>query len=272
MPAIGPILLTAPSQTDDRYFAYFYFPQFAQAHALTAQSRSDLVPAPHSERSAPEEIHLAIFGFRVIRNSGVTLHISRRLGGAIAVSREGERCAYHLGYEMTTEDGRRFVSATWDDDELPSDQECSAGRFRAVSEGLPLVHLMVPFAIFVRLLGFTRASARFSDVIKRKLVRPARQIPVTLVRRVARHDADITVTDELVRRGLVRVARIRRTMDIAMHSPSARFDDPTSIFQASGDSNDWVDTLNREGRLTVTSQIRLGNEERQTGSAIAPDN
>ena len=178
-------LLTAPSQTDDRYFAYFYFPQFAQAHALAARSRNDLVPVPHSERSAPEEIHLANSGLRS-SGSGETLHVSRRLGGAIAVSREGERCAYHLGYEITTEDGRRFVSATWDDGELPSDHECSAGRFRAVSEGLPLVHLMVPFAIFVRLLAFTRASARFSDMIKRKLVRPAREIPVTLVRRVGR--------------------------------------------------------------------------------------
>jgi hypothetical protein len=264
-------LLTAPSQTDDRYFAYFYFPQFAQAYALAARSRSDPVPAAHSEQSTPEEIHLAESGFRVIRSSGTTLHVSRRLGGAIAVSREGERCAYHLGYEITTEDGRRFVSATWDDEDLLSEQESSVGRFRAVSEGLPLVHLMVPFTIFVRLLAFGGASVRFSEMIKRKLVRPAREIPVSLVRRVERRGVEITIIDELIRGGRIRLARLRPTIDIAMHSPSARFDDPTSIFSAWENNNDWVDTLNREGRLTITSQLRLGSEELETGSAIAPD-
>jgi hypothetical protein len=162
--------------------------------------------------------------------------------------------AYHLGYEIMARNGERYSSAAWQDGALLSEPDVSLGRFRRVSEGLPLKRFMVPFAILVRLLAVPRLSDAFSSMVKRKMIRPSRELDIALTRRVFRQAGEIVVTDELVAGSELAVRNIRPTMDIAMHSPSARFDGAQALFEEV-ERPDWAEGLSRTGRLQISWTI-----------------
>jgi hypothetical protein len=250
--------LTGPAHVDDRYFAYFYFPQFAQAYAFGGLGGTH--PETASAASQESVVNLSGAGLQVVRKGDATLHVSRHVGGALALSRPGLPVAYHLGYEITARDGRRYSSAGWQDDALPPDPEVSQASFRRVSEGLPLVRFMVPFVLFVRLLALPWLAEWFSSFLKRRMIRPPQQLDVTLTRRVSRRRSDITVVDELVTSGRINVRAIRSTMDIAMYSPSARFDCARPLFD-DGEDRSWTETLNKTGRLRIGWTISFASEE-----------
>jgi hypothetical protein len=248
--------LVGPPQVDDRYFAYFYFPQFALAAASGAIGAARPGPA----KPAADSVEFSSAGLQIIRTHDATLHFSRRLGGAVALSRPEEPVAYQLGYEITAGDGRRYSSAAWQADALPPDPQVSVGTFQRVSEGLPLVRFMVPFAIFIRLLALPGLAERFSSFVKRRMIRPARRLPVTLTRRVSYASGEIAVIDELVVAHRLDVRALRSTTEVAMHSPSARFDRARPLFPG-GDDPSWAETLSKTGRLTIRWVIPLASEE-----------
>ncbi|WP_156953301.1 hypothetical protein [Afifella pfennigii] len=209
---------------DDRYFAYFYFPQFALA-ALQATHN----PAGLSERQrgGPASVELPGAGFVLRRQEGRALMISRRLGGALALQPARGVPLYHLGYEVVAGD-RRYSSAIWTDGPLQGSDDLSevsvSAPFYAAASGLPLERLMVPFQLLTELLANGRLAELFQSVVKKRMVTPRRSLALRLERKVHLGET-IRICDRLVPGdGLRSLERLAIAGAISMHSPSARQD------------------------------------------------
>jgi hypothetical protein len=217
-------LVPRPESVDDRYFAYFYLPQFALAlHAGVA------FEMPNAARVTPEQlVDLPHAGLVLARRERWSLTANRNLGGALALQTEDALPLYHLGYEVTTRDGRRYSSAV---SAIPRPAETftpdgvleAAAQFRSVSSEIPLRRLMIPFQIVVHVLRSSRLAEAFQSVVKRRMVAPARSLPLRLQRRIQIEDAAVRVQDTLVpEAGLAQLAEVRIASCISMHSPSTR--------------------------------------------------
>jgi hypothetical protein len=210
---------------DDRYFAYFYFPQFALAALWLERSRASAIP-PAAVRTEPAT-DLPGSGFIVQRRADMSLTVSRRLGGALAIQTADAPPVYHLGYEIVA-GGRRYSSAVWSDAPVHA-VACAAiaatAEFQATASGVPLERLMVPFQIAVRTLATSRLAGMFQESVKARMIAPRRPLPLRLDRDIRLEGDAVVVTDRLVLgAGLEAVERLAVAGQISMHSPSARQD------------------------------------------------
>jgi hypothetical protein len=214
-----------PSSVDDRYFAYFYFPEFALAYHQAAQAAP-----PAALQCAPEQgvVDQAGSGLVAVRRGHWSALISRRLGGAIVLDGGYEPPIYQLGYEIDTTSGR-YSSANWDEDmacaPLADGVVTAASTFRASSSGVPLKRLMAPFQLVVGFLGTSRLAEGFQGLIKKKMIAPKAAPGLELQRTIMIGDAGLRVDDTLTpRAGLPVIKRLDVARTISMHSPSARQD------------------------------------------------
>ena len=214
-----------PGSVDDRYFAYFYFPQFALAYEQATRAATLLSP-PAVEQSGI--LDLPSSGFVAVRRGGWAALVSRRLGGALAIDGGANVPLYHLGYEIETGSGR-FSSANWDENvactPVAGNVIHAQSEFRSSSAGVPLKTLMAPFQLIV---GFLRTSALaegFQGMIKRKMIAPRGVPGLRLERRITVVDDGLEIGDRLIpRAGLGTIKRMDIARTISMHSPSARQD------------------------------------------------
>jgi hypothetical protein len=219
-------LAASPSGVDDRYFAGFYFPAFALAYR--AACGLEAVPSARRADAPPCEIAHADSGLAIRRQSGTTLVMSHRRGGATALLRRDLPPLYHLGYTVT-KGGRRYSSAGWREDaagDLADGQQASA-TFSKVSGELPLHWFSIPFQIAVHLLITSRLAECFQAVIKRAMINPKQKIALSMDRRVAFAGECIIIEDLLRVDRPLRIDGIEVTAQVPMHSPSARQDDGT---------------------------------------------
>lgn len=251
-----------PDTVDDRYFAYFALPQFALAYLHSLTDAGSIAPAP--ARSGMTDKRDS--GLAVVRHADWSITVNRRLGGAFALETPDRSPLYHLGYEVTTHQGRRFSTATLAEDQLAPYAESMpieiAARFRAVSSGLPLRRWMVPFQAVLYMLRSSRAAAAFQDLIKRRMISPRRSLPLRLVRIVDVGGEWVRVTDTLIPQpGLAKVVQIQVASTVAMHTPSGRQDEGTSQVLAPDDALRVVDLLN--AGIAASIAFRLGPQQRQ---------
>src|SRR5262249_46269141 len=217
-------VVPGPATVDDRYFAYFHLPHFALALFQASMNSVTL-----ADVAAPSDnfVDLPASGIIVARRSDWSVTISRRLGSAVAVQTTEQPALYHLGYEVTLGGGARYSSANWDSTLDPP--LCVAGarleataRFTAVSSGLPLRKLMVPFQVVLYLLRSSSAAQAFQALIKRKMIAPRANLALRLERRIETTAGAVRIEDTLVpQAGLPAVERLAVANTISMHSPSA---------------------------------------------------
>ena len=214
-----------PGSVDDRYFAYFYFPQFALAYEQATRAAALQSPRPVEQ---PGILDLANSGFVAVRRGQLAALVSRRLGGALAIDGGTNAPLYHLGYEIETGSGR-FSSANWDADIActPVDDNVIHAQsvFRASSSGVPLKNLMAPFQLVVGFLQTSALAEGFQGLIKKKMIAPKRTAGLHLQRRVVVTNDGLEIEDRLTpsaELGAIKRMDVART--ISMHSPSARQD------------------------------------------------
>jgi len=241
--------LSGPGQVDDRYFAYFYFPQFALAFAHSSHG--------FPLRQTPAQSNSATFpdaGISFERYDGWSLTKSRHLGGALAVQIDGACPAYHLGYELVTTRGERFSSAHWSPNIL-NGQSTSAQNSRTfvkVSGGQPLVNFMVPFHIVTSLMVFGRLAEAFQKTIKSIMIRPTKALPCTLERSVSASAHQLIIRDTLrATKGIPPLHALLPALDISVHSPSARQDRVASLPLHNWEGDAAVTTLNQTGQVSL---------------------
>ena len=216
-----------PSDMDDRYFAYFSFPQWALT-TLAHETMDGLPAEASSGGEAPTDLTKS--GFHIARRTGWSATLSRRLGGALAFETPMQPPRYHLGYLIEMANGRLYASSAWDgttalEPVSPKDGATTVAPFKAISTGIPLKRLMVPFQATVSLLKTASLAAKFQNVIKSRMVSPRSTLPLKLERRIVIGKDDVTVEDTFVVEGsLKRIKRIHVVPEITMHSPSSRQD------------------------------------------------
>jgi hypothetical protein len=250
-----------PGTVDDRYFAYFYFPQFALAYELATRA-----PALPSPRSAEQSgiLDLASSGFVAVRRGRWAALVSRRLGGAFAIDGSENAPQYHLGYEIETGSGR-FSSANWDEGVACTQVDGNAihaqSEFRASSSGIPLKALMAPFQVAVGFLKTSALAEGFQGIIKRRMIAPKKAPGLRLERRITITDSGLEIGDRLTpRAGLGTIKRVDIARTISMHSPSARQDPARNALVPEHILTRVAESLNaaREVNISFTIDGRTG--------------
>jgi hypothetical protein len=249
-------LAAGPGHVDDRYFAYFYFPGFCLAyHAATRNAVPDAAAA-----EAPGDAARAASGLALWRRGAAAILVNRRLGGATALLRPGVPALYHLGYTVTI-GGARYSSAGWrspnPEDTQSGDAAHSTAQFSAVSGGLPLRWLTIPFQLVVHALVSGRLAEMFQAFVKRVMINRGRTIPLTLERRVTLADKSVLLEDVLRPGRSLSVDGAEVSSQPTMHSPSARQDDSGSV-ELSAEAREGVRTALQGGRtVTLRWTIRV---------------
>jgi hypothetical protein len=245
-----------PGDADDRYFAYFAFPAFCLAYHAASRG---VAPATHV-RALPARLDLPQSGLALWRSADATVVVNHRLGGATALLREGTPALYHLGYTITT-GGKRYSSATWRHLDVSATSENAGGHavtlFSAVSGGLPLRWLTIPFQLLVHMLVVGRLAEAFQVFVKRRMIHPARTIPLTLERRVTVDGDTVRLDDRLRPTRSLPVDEVAVTSQPTMHSPSARQDRAMSIALGAEAGVEVRDALRNGRDVGVTWLLRV---------------
>lgn len=252
-----------PAGYDDRYFAYFAFPEYALAYHAAVTGATAAATAPASA-GLPPHVDLPESGLVVWRRGGATVVVNRRLAGATALLRAGAPALYHLGYTVDV-GGRRYSSAGWHAGRTLRDigADRTIAAFTAVSGGIPLRRLTIPFQLVVHALVSGRLAEAFQSLVKRRMIHSERPIPLTLERHVAVDGASLLVDDVLRPGRRITVAHVAVTDQPTMHSPSARQDGSTTL-TLGADAAAAVCAALRSGRtVTVRWTIRLDTAQAQ---------
>ena len=245
--------LQGPESIDDRYFAYFYFPQFALAASVHG---TGLAPSPTRELPSAS---FGTAGLRVTRVNGASVHASRRLGGAIAIARRERDLVYHLGYSVCARNGRRYATAVWSDDATSElGGECTA-HFREVVDEKPLERWSPFFAMFTRLLAIPGLASVFSTAIKARMIRGRARFGGQLTRRLTMGEDFVEIRDTLVVDRPDELVTLSPQTEIGVHSPSARFEPLRDTLDHFSISEADLMTLRKSGKVVLTYLIKLGD-------------
>ena len=245
--------LQGPESVDDRYFAYFYFPQFALAASVAGT-------LPQS--SPPQRLQSANFdksGFRVMRVNGGSVHASRHLGGAIALAGRGRSFLYHLGYSVRVRNGRRYATAIWSDIEASHRADEYNAHFREVVDQKPLERWSPVFAVFTRLLAIPGLASLFSTTIKARMIRGRARFGGQLTRRLVIGEDFVEICDTIMIDRPDELITLSRQTEIGIHSPSARFEPLGDASDRFAISQTDVESLRKAGQVELRYLIKLSD-------------
>jgi len=252
-----------PTDVDDRYFSYFYFPQFALAFLQTANT-----VAQSNKPVATKGFELPKSGFVGIRTNRANTLIAQRLGGAFAIEKHDLGYVYHLGYEAVLTNGERFSTAVWDSKKtigsmLPYDDIRTITAFQKVSTSVPLKRLMIPFQIATALFRFSWIAEPFQAFVKDMMVSPKMKAPLQLERLFSIKDDVIHVTDRFIPgKDLKSLCKLQIAKTISMHSPSARQENAVTFNLDITFASQLVAGINKGEATEVTYSIRTTGELR----------
>ena len=245
--------LQRPESVDDRYFAYFYFPQFALAASVEGTSLSPSAPPPLQSANFDDA------GLRITRANGASVHTSRRLGGAVAIAGRERNLFYHLGYSVRGRNGRRYATAIWSDDTASERADEYNAHFREVVDKKPLVRWGPFFSVFTRLLAIPGLASLFSTAIKARMIRGRKRFGGQLTRRLTIREGFVEICDTIVIDRPDEIVSLSTQTEIGIHSPSARFEplqDESGHFPISETD---VATLRKSGKVVLTHLIKLSD-------------
>lgn len=250
-----------PSSVDDRYFAYFYLPQFAQA--ATVDVARDFATTGSDNDSDWSES-----GFRVRHRARATVITSLRRQGAFNVNTPDNPVHHNLGFWVETVQGERFASCGWNAGEIDFDQSGDddftvRGRFNKVGDKLPLVKGAVAFTVLSEwLLSWESIAERFQKFIKQQKIVRRTTAPLKFRRQFKWQGTVLTVIDQIEKesdcRDLVAVGPVD---DVDVHSPSAKFGSHSERITIEKSAvAEWAKLLNRDCLLTLRSSYAVAEQ------------
>ena len=253
---------SGPEDIDDRYFAYFYFPQFA----LAATARPIALPPAEAQALPSGDFQQA--GFRVTRANGASVHVSRRMGGAVAVAVRDQENVYHLGYTLRTRSGHRYATAVWSDTASAEGADGCEADFRRIVDEKPLQTWGPVFSMFTRLLAIPGLASFFSSVVKARMIRGRERLGGRLSRRLTIRETAVEIEDTILIDRPEQIVALSSQNEIGVHSPSARFD---PLQESPGDSAVAaadLEALRKSGRIVLKHLINFAPRWHEEGTTV----
>lgn len=243
--------LPLPRSVDDRYFAYFYLPQFAWA--VTCQRRQQ--PLVHADRV----IDLPASGFRIDCRERYGVVFSLRRQGAFSICESGQPTFHNLGYWCQTAGGERWASCAWNGGAVDFHAELAGawavrGLFSRVEDELPLTRHALSFHVLTEWpLRWQWLAERFHRFVKQRKIVSSRLTPLAFERRCQFLGDQLLVTDRLEKQpGCAEITAVSPVDDVEVHSPSGRMAGRTRRISASdAQSRAWARRLERFGTLVL---------------------
>lgn len=244
-----------PQSVDDRYFAYFYLPQFSQA-ATAAVIADEEFSDPRQQSCAAS---FAECGFQIRRRAETELVASFRRQAAFNLHTSNRPVHHNLGYWVETTAGERYASCGWNSGDLDltiDDAETWTvrGNFTKVSDKLPLAKGAVPFTILSEwLLRWQTLAERFQKFVKQRKIVNKHAAPLRFERTLSWRDDALLVFDQLEKLdGCPPISAVSPADDVEVHSPSARFGGRSSrVAVQRSDAEAWANQLNEQGTLAL---------------------
>lgn len=249
----------APHSVDDRYFSYFYLPQFAQAATINAAIGETTSPKP-------EAANWPASGFRIQRHERGTVIANTRRQGAFNLIVSGEPVHHNFGYWIETAAGDRYASCGWNGGDLDVEEDlngaCRArGPFSQVGDKLPLVKGAVPFTVLSEWLLFLEPIAeRFQQFVKQRKIVRRTDAPLLFERQVLFGEEELTVVDRIeMLDACPQLVAVGPVDDVDVHSPSAKFSgNARRVTIDETTATAWAEKLNRDGHLTLRTTYATG--------------
>ncbi|MEM7165316.1 MAG: hypothetical protein AAF581_07625 [Planctomycetota bacterium] len=249
-----------PSTVDDRYFAYFYLPQFALAATIDAGDGG-------ASTASGVDTVLPAAGFRFWHVGDSTVVASIRRHGAFVVHRVGQDSEAQLGFWAETRSGERWSSCSWS--ETAAEQQLGheqrhvviRGDFSRVEDSLPLVKWGLVFGGLTRgPLRFPKLAERFQKRLKRRKIEERRERPLSFERSLRIDGGQLEVRDRIERKpGCPALAAIYPVADIDVHSPSARLATSGYVSAAVDPerAREHARVLNEHGQVEIVTWVPL---------------
>lgn len=254
--------IRSPSAVDDRYFAYFYYPQIALAAKFSRPEVSAVQSKELSETRLFPDSGLVLARLQ----SGDPLLISSLAGGAVAAKGP----SYHLGYEIEVESGRRYGSCGWNErieaKVAGESFQITGIEFFPIKDSLPLQRFGMIFPIFTWIVGKLGIgfATRIQNFIKHIFIQKKKAPLGLLSRKISWKDGVLSISDEigLTSQGPIRALRVQDS--VSVHSPSARQDRGALLSYANLEEElkKALHSLNASGKASLQFQILESNANR----------
>ena len=264
-----------PQSVDDRYFAYFYLPQFGQA------ATAKLIPAGESESLLQErDVSFASCGFLLQQRAAGSLVTSFRRQGAFNLHSKHRPVHHNFGYWAETAAGERYASCGWNAGEIDlqignSGEFTVRGHFTKVADKLPLARGAVPFALLSEwLLCWQPLAERFQKFIKQRKIVNKKAAPLRFRRQLSRQGEALLVHDEIRKEtGCPSLLAVGPADDVEVHSPSAKFSGiSTRVTISRQTAVLWAERLNQRGILKLLTTYEPDSAGKLTLRSCEIDN
>ncbi|RMH57134.1 MAG: hypothetical protein D6679_07250 [Candidatus Hydrogenedentota bacterium] len=222
--------VVGPTEADDRYFTFFFLPNFMQAAVLYSEN-------PPVGVEEEEKTGGGLYGVRdfpraralVSRVQSRTLFLNYGKGGVFRLYRGPKLVGRDAGYFARLEDGRLLTTALLAESEevrkITATEFLIETPFKFVDDTVPAERFLVPFRFFSATAGrVPGVMPRFNEWVKERYIRARKPGPLRLKRCITLLDSGgIRVEDEVTVESGVKAELIRATSTSAMHVPSSRY-------------------------------------------------
>lgn len=233
-----------PSTADDRYFVFFYLPNWMMAAQAVAQ-RGWPVPlppsAPEGRPGTPGASHHPEAGLVVRRTGDAHLVLNYRKAGLYKLFRRGAEGwavdAADDGMFLRDHEGGVYSTQFLSDGEAEAaidGQGMGTIRIRApfkkVNYNLPLTNLQIPFLAYAHTLGrFSGVNALFERTVKNLFIRKPSGSPYLLERTIRLEGDRIVISDRIEGPRGMTVELLSGPGSTAPHVPSSRYFVPQDL-------------------------------------------
>lgn len=225
----------SPLTTDDRYFLFFFLPNFLDAAQLW---ETNPIPAASGPLFDAPGRYFPAAGLFTGRRGETTFFANLRKGGVFRYYRGARLERIDSGYFVKMPNGRILTTALLGEAEEIKKADASGilieTRFKEVNYEVPFEKLFLPFRVFNHTVGRIGELAEpSSEFIKNQFVRRRKETEFSFRREIKfRPDGAIEIEDDLTSLDSTGAEILRETSATAMHVPTSRYAGPAELSHA----------------------------------------
>lgn len=257
------------STFDDRYFAFFFLPNFIES--AVNFDKEDLSSCFDSLIEDPEGCEtFEHAGFVVKKDLYKYFVCNFKKGGALKLFDNTDSlvysdCSYFIHLEnndlVTTQllNKDTNYSIDYSDDNVL--KITLSTSFKLVNTNLPLTKILIPFRIFNYTFGkYDYFMQLFNDKLKKKLIKNTKKVPLNLKRTIILKNKSLKIEDKIEKTGIMPVKSVEIPHSrSALHVPSSKYFIQTDMRAARRLEAKYITELNLNNSTSVTTEIDISD-------------